>query len=175
MDIAIAALRADDIESVVALARLVWQHTYPGIISQQQIDFMLEQRYNPQRLRGELATPGIWWEQIRVDGQLAGFASALKTTSGEMKLDKLYVDPQRQRAGLGTRLLERVVEHALAEGCSTLILAVNKRNERAIAAYRKNGFHIRESVCVDIGGGFVMDDFIMTKSLITLRPGAQQQ
>jgi ribosomal protein S18 acetylase RimI-like enzyme len=53
----------------------------------------------------------------------------------------------------------------MAAGCTTLILAVNKRNEKAIAAYRKQGFAVRDSVCVDIGNGFVMDDFIMAKPL----------
>ena len=100
------------------------------------------------------------------DGRLAGFVSCLLTaTPGEVKLDKLYVDPQRQRLGLGRRLVDHVVARALAAGCETLILAVNKHNTDAIAAYRKQGFAVRESVCVDIGGGFVMDDFIMARSL----------
>jgi hypothetical protein len=42
---------------------------------------------------------------------------------------------------------------------------VNKRNASAIAAYRKHGFDVRESVVKDIGGGFVMDDYIMEKRL----------
>jgi ribosomal protein S18 acetylase RimI-like enzyme len=42
---------------------------------------------------------------------------------------------------------------------------VNKQNAQAIAAYRKNGFEVREAVRVEIGNGFVMDDFIMAKSL----------
>jgi ribosomal protein S18 acetylase RimI-like enzyme len=42
---------------------------------------------------------------------------------------------------------------------------VNKRNERAINSYRKYGFAVRETVVDDIGGGFVMDDFIMEKKL----------
>ena len=41
------------------------------------------------------------------------------------------------------------------------MLAVNKRNAAAIAAYRKHGFEIVEAVVKDIGGGFVMDDYIM--------------
>jgi ribosomal protein S18 acetylase RimI-like enzyme len=49
---------------------------------------------------------------------------------------------------------------------TTLILAVNKRNERAIATYRRNGFAVREAVRVEIGDGFVMDDFIMSRSLV---------
>lgn len=30
--------------------RVVWQDAYPGIITQAQIDYMLEQRYNAGRL-----------------------------------------------------------------------------------------------------------------------------
>ncbi len=166
LDVLIAPVAPADVESVIALARLVWQQTYPGIITQEQIDFMLEQRYSRQRLLEELTMPQVWWDQASVDGQLAGFSSCMVTGGGEMKLDKLYVGPARQRSGIGARLIDQVVSHARTAGCQTLILAVNKRNERAIAAYGKQGFAIRESVCVDIGNGFLMDDFIMARSLL---------
>jgi len=45
------------------------------------------------------------------------------------------------------------------------VLGVNRFNEKAIRAYRRNGFAIREELKTDIGGGFVMDDFIMEKGL----------
>ncbi len=166
MKIEIGAVAAADVEAIAALARQVWQDAYTGIIGQEQIDFMLEQRYNAARLREELGSSGVWWDQITVDGQLAGFASSLLTAiPRETKLDKLYVDPARQRLGLGGRLIAQVVARARRNDCDTLILAVNKRNEPAIAAYRKHGFAVREAVCVDIGNGFVMDDFIMARSL----------
>ena len=172
MKVLISPLAAADVEAVSALARRVWQHTYLGIISQEQIDYMLEQRYRAQLVKEELGLPTIWWDQVTVDGQLAGFVSCLLTaTAGEMKLDKLYVDPQRQRLGIGRRLIDQVVARAHAAACETLILAVNKGNEKAIAAYRKQGFVVRDSVCVDIGGGFVMDDFIMAKPLLTVIRG----
>lgn len=163
----ITPLAAADIAEVAALARVVWQATYPGIISQAQIDHMLADRYGRARVARELATPGIWWDVARVDGVLAGFASSLTTLRhGEMKLDKLYVDPARQRQGIGGALIEHVARRAKGElGCATLILAVNKQNARAITAYRKHGFAVREAVRVDIGNGFVMDDFIMARSL----------
>ena len=166
MEVLISPVTPADIGFVAALARVVWQQTYPGIISQQQIDFMLEQRYDPSRILEELTMPGIWWDQAIVDGELAGFSSCLITAAGEMKIDKIYVDPRRQRSGIGARLIDQVSGRALANGCRTLILAVNKSNERAIAAYRKHGFAVREAVCVDIGNGFVMDDFIMARSLL---------
>jgi hypothetical protein len=57
MDVLITPVTPADVAPVTALARLVWQQTYPGIISGEQIDFMLEQRYNPQRLLEELTMP----------------------------------------------------------------------------------------------------------------------
>jgi hypothetical protein len=45
------------------------------------------------------------------------------------------------------------------------VLAVNKGNRSAIAAYLKNGFTVLESVVKDIGGGFVMDDHIMVRRI----------
>ncbi len=167
VNIEIIAVESKDVEAVGALARRIWQHAYTEIIPQPQIDYMLAQRYNPQRISSELKVDGIWWDKVTVNGKLAGFAATLRTDEpGEMKLDKLYVDPDCQRMGLGGRLIEHVSARAREEGCMTLILAVNKGNERAIAAYRKNGFEVRMATVVDIGGGFFMDDFIMAKSLV---------
>ncbi|HCZ13177.1 MAG TPA: N-acetyltransferase, partial [Candidatus Accumulibacter sp.] len=88
MNVLITPLGTADVDSVAALARRIWQQTYLGIISQAQIDFMLEQRYHRQRLLDELTMPDIWWDQIHVDGQLAGFSSCLRIADGkEMKLD----------------------------------------------------------------------------------------
>lgn len=39
-----------DVDAITTLARVVWQDAYPGIITQAQIDYMLEQRYNAGRL-----------------------------------------------------------------------------------------------------------------------------
>jgi ribosomal protein S18 acetylase RimI-like enzyme len=78
-------------------------------------------------------------------------------------LRKLYIHPHAQRQGFGGMLLQRVEEAARERGFQHVILAVNKQNAKAIAAYRKHGFAIRDSVVADIGGGFVMDDYVMAK------------
>ena len=168
MSTEILPVSAADVEAIARLARVVWQATYPGIIGQEQIDFMLAQRYDSARLNAELRVDTVFWDKAVVDGELAAFSNTVPgATASEMKLDKIYVDPARQRLGLGGLLIARACEHARQRGGDTLILAVNKRNEHAIAAYRKHGFAVREAVRVDIGNGFVMDDFIMAKSLRT--------
>ncbi len=45
----------------------------------------------------------------------------------------------------------------------TLWLQVNKRNTDAIGFYRSAGFEVIREAVMDIGGGFVMDDYLMAK------------
>lgn len=162
----ITLVRPADVSAIVLLARVIWQHAYAGMITQKQIDYMLAQRYNAPHLLTELSQPGLWWDQALVTGERVGFSSCYLTdTPGEIKLDKVYVHPDWQRDGVGGALIERVVGRGRAACCDTLVLAVNKQNVRAIAAYERKGFSVRESVCVNIGGGFVMDDFIMSRSI----------
>jgi ribosomal protein S18 acetylase RimI-like enzyme len=164
----IEPLAADDVERLVALAREIWYAHYPAIISTAQIEYMLEERYHADVVRAELKHDGVWWDKLTVGGKLAGFASYFLTgIPGEMKLDKLYVHPRLQRRGYGGQMIARAGEVARFRGCSRLVLAVNKNNRSAISAYLKHGFRVGDAVVKDIGGGFVMDDYIMVKPLVS--------
>jgi ribosomal protein S18 acetylase RimI-like enzyme len=158
----ITALSVGDIDALCALAAEIWRAHYPAIISSAQIEYMLAQRYNAAVVRDELARGDVWWDKLLVDERMVGFASyCLLHSARAMKLDKLYVHPAHQRRGYGRMLVDRAVTMTRAYGCDALVLAVNKRNEDALAAYAKHGFAIVESVVKDIGGGFVMDDYVM--------------
>ena len=162
----VAPLAMGDVDRLCALAAEIWHRHYPTIISAAQIEYMLRQRYDPGAVREELQRKDLWWDQLLVGGEMTGFASYFLTgNAGEMKLDKLYVHHDHQRRGYGGMLLDRVLGIATAYGCDTLTLAVNRNNRTAIAAYQKYGFRIADPVAKAIGGGFVMDDFIMHKVL----------
>jgi len=162
----IEPLVAADVERLVALAREIWYAHYPGIVSEAQIEYMLAQRYDPRLIRAELERSDVWWDKLMIGDEMAGFASCfLGGAAGEMKLDKLYVHQRHQRQGYGGLLIARTVEVARSQGCSRLTLAVNKGNRAAIASYLKHGFRITDAVVKDIGGGFVMDDYVMERGL----------
>ncbi len=155
-----------DAERIAALAREIWLAHYPGIIGIEQIEYMLRQRYEPALIRAELQRDGVWWDKLLLGDEIVGFSSCFLTGEpGEMKLDKLYVRQDCQRRGYGGKLIGRAVAVAREAGCSRLVLAVNRNNRSAIAAYGKHGFGIRDTVVKDIGGGFVMDDYIMEKAV----------
>lgn len=155
-----------DLPAISKLAGVIWRACYPGIITHAQIDFMLARMYAPDVMRDEIRSQGIRYDCLFVDGKLAGFASYGPTSEpGVMKLHKLYLLPELHGRGLGSRLLQHAEREVRRLGARRLILSVNKRNAKAIAAYQRNNFVTAESVVTDIGSGFVMDDFIMAKEL----------
>jgi ribosomal protein S18 acetylase RimI-like enzyme len=164
MAIRIESAGAEHLAAISALAGVIWRACYPGIISPEQIEFMLRWMYDVDVMRGELWA-GVKWERLLINDALCGFAAHSQTLGGEWLLHKLYIHPEWQRRGLGRRLLEHVSEVAKTHQARAIVLGVNKRNDQAIAAYRQYGFVIRESILNEIGGGFVMDDYIMVMSL----------
>lgn len=154
-----------DLSEIAELAALVWRKHYPGIISRDQIEYMLGRMYDPRVMLAELEG-GITYDRLILHGKLIGFAAyGPASQSGQLKLHKLYVHPDFQRQGLAALLLKRVENMAHARSFTLVVLTVNKKNVQAIAAYRKHGFCIRDSVIFEIGQGFVMDDYIMAKTV----------
>lgn len=163
-EIEIGPLRLDEVEALVDLASRIWHAHYPGIITPAQIEYMLEQRYRPVLVRQFLARGDIWLA-ARAEGVLVGFAHGHPLTGGDYKLDKLYVDLDWQRHGIGGALIRELAARVLARGYGRLVLRVNRQNQSAIDAYLKYGFTVVTIHLEDIGGGFIMDDYVMTKEL----------
>ncbi|HKI70128.1 MAG TPA: GNAT family N-acetyltransferase [Verrucomicrobiae bacterium] len=155
-----------DLPAVSKLANVIWRACYPGMITTAQIDYMLARMYSLNALCEEICSQGIRYDQLFVNGDLAGFASCGPTAEPDViKLHKLYLLPELHGRGLGSLLLQQVEQEVRAAGGRRLILSVNKHNAKAIATYRRNGFAIVGSVVTDIGAGFVMDDYVMAKAL----------
>jgi ribosomal protein S18 acetylase RimI-like enzyme len=153
-----------DIPLLRDLAQRIWRKCYPGIITPEQIEFMLGWMYSEDEIRRQIAA-GIPWEIAEVDGTPAGYLSWQHEDDGRVKISKLYLLPQHQRCGLGAQMIERIAASARALGARAIWLQVNKRNARAVGAYRKAGFQIEKEAVFDIGGGFVMDDYLMSRSV----------
>ncbi len=154
----------EHLAAIAELAAVIWRQHYPGIISLAQIDHMLGKMYSLETLRAELHSQGIHFYRLVVDGRMAGFASIGQRDAPEVwKLHKLYLLPELHGRGYGSLLLQHCEREVRKLGARRLLLAVNKRNLRPIAAYQRNGFAVIQSVVTDFGSGFVMDDFIMAK------------
>ncbi|WP_294435427.1 GNAT family N-acetyltransferase [uncultured Victivallis sp.] len=148
------------------LARRIWPETYGKILTPAQIDYMIEMMYALpvlQRERGE----GISFDLICDGDRPVGFLSygPYRKEPLTMKLHKLYLDFSYHGRGIGSNALQYAIDVARKQGYRFLRLNVNKENENALRAYRRNGFQQVEAVKIDIGGGFFMDDFVMEIAL----------
>ncbi len=150
-----------DLEIVRDIAAATWPSTYLDIIGQAQIDYMLEKMYNKGELLKQLMEGHIFLIAEEGENQF-GFAGYSITGHEERiyKLHKLYVLPSAHGRGVGKILINEVFNQVKDAGASALQLNVNKHN-KAKDFYLKGGFTIKESVKLDIGGGFFMDDYVM--------------
>ncbi len=159
--------RFDELPGIAALARDIWQRHYPGIISREQIDYMLDIRYSPERLRSEAGKPGHRYLVACIAAVTVGFASLSPADDApeEITLHAFYLHPEHHGKGFGRRFMDQLAQDARALGYRQVSLNVNRRNIKAINFYFKAGFTIRSSVDLAIGKGFEMNDFIMARAL----------
>lgn len=148
-----------DIPAIRQIAFDTWPTAYGSILSQEQIDYMLEWMYSPETLQKQMQE-GHCFYMAELDNKVLGFAGVSREGDYKFKLHKLYVVPTTQKTGAGKALLQKVMEFARDNGGSKLILQVN-RNNNAKGFYEKQGFTVLEEVKLDIGNGFFMDDYIM--------------
>src|SRR5208283_2544908 len=95
-----------DLPAISELAGVIWRACYPGIITYEQIDYMLARMYSLDVLRNEIRSQGIRYDLLLVEDKPAGFASYGPTSEpGAMKLHKLYLLPELHGRRLGSLLL----------------------------------------------------------------------
>ncbi len=164
MSAEIRPVTTDQITIIARLAKEIWYAHYPGIISHAQIAYMLEQGYSKEALMADLDR-GVEMNILWYGDEPVGFSAFEQVDGDQVKLHKCYLAQSFHGRGLGSTLIRHCEAWARENGAKTLRLNVNKQNQEAIAAYRRNGFSHAESVCDDIGQGFYMDDFVMAKVL----------
>ena len=147
------------------LAYKIWPDAYGEILSEAQLDYMLENFYALPSLEEQMDHHHVFL-LAEENGVFYGFASYEINckNSGKTKLHKIYVLPQTQGKGVGKQLLEEVEKAAKTSGNQSLFLNVNRYNI-AQEFYKRLGFEIVHQEDIDIGNGYLMEDFVMEKKL----------
>jgi len=162
----LASIDPAEMASVAEMAERTWRVAYRDIITPAQVDYMLDLMYAPEALRRDREERDVRYRWIVGDGERIGFLASAPPRPGERAaLHKCYVLPEAQGRGHGGRALAILANELAGEGATGIELRVNRHNAAAIAFYRRNGFAVEREDCLDIGGGFVMDDFVMVLPL----------
>lgn len=154
-----------DIEAIQGLAAEIWPVAYRDILSEAQLNYMLNQFYGIEALKEQILTKGHqFYLLLNKSKQELGFAAVSKENEDTFKLQKLYVLPSQQGKQLGKMLLQTVIHYSKENGGMRLILNVNRYN-KARFFYEKQGFKIIEEVDIAIGNNYFMNDFVMQCNL----------
>jgi diamine N-acetyltransferase len=152
-----------DISVIQDIAYKTWPLAYGGILSPAQLGYMLELIYSTPAITAQMYQ-GHDYYIAESNGAAVGFCDVGPLKERTYKLHKLYVLPASQETGAGKALLNLTMDTVRRAGADTLILNVNRHN-KAKSFYEKMGFTVTHEEDIDIGDGYFMNDYVMSKSL----------
>ncbi|SFF05587.1 GNAT family N-acetyltransferase [Spirosoma endophyticum] len=166
----ITVIQATDQELPIIrdIAYQTWPTTFGEILSPAQIRYMLDMMYSLDSLKRQISEQKhVFLLAQETDSKAyLGYVSYefdYKSQS-KTKIHKIYLLPASQGKGVGRLLIDKVAELAAEHRNSTVSLNVNRYN-KAIQFYERMGFNVIDNETIDIGDGFLMEDFVMEKPL----------
>jgi diamine N-acetyltransferase len=155
---------AGDARVLATFGAATFRSTYLADAPREALDAFVDRVFGPAKQATELADPSCQFFLAELAGELVGYLllrdgprPASVPGDRPLTLDRLYVAPDSQGRGIGRSLLERAVAAATSRGHDLLWLTVWERNQRAIAAYRRWGFHEVGEVGFDLAGAAQTD------------------
>ena len=124
-DIKLISATQKDIDTISRIAKLTWNQYYPDIISQQQINYMLEQMYSNESLEEQMLEKGHLFFLILLNDTTVGFISINRNDETDYFLNKFYIDQNLAAKGIGGRSFEELKKIIQP---SKITLTVNRQN-----------------------------------------------
>lgn len=155
-----------DFPTIRQIAYDTWPQTFGQILSEQQIAYMLDLMYGLPSLQAQVQQQGHVFLLASEAENPLGYISYELNYQGKAatKIHKIYILPQAQGKGVGKALIDAAAAVGLANQNEAILLNVNKYN-KAVQFYERIGFEVIGQEDIDIGEGFLMEDFIMKKPI----------
>jgi diamine N-acetyltransferase len=153
-----------DIPLIQTLTFAIWPQTYANLLTQDQIDYMLEMMYSEASLQKQMEEDGCNFIIVYDNNEPVAFAAYKPTKPQVWKLEKIYVLASQQGKGTGKFIINYIVDEIKQQDAKALQLQV-KRDNPAQHFYIKLGFTIIDTADFDIGNGYFMKDYIMELAL----------
>ena len=154
----------EDIAELAKLADTVWHEYFPCIITNEQIDYMVEKFQSVPAITDQLNNQGYRYFFFQLEDTKIGY-TGIKAEDGKLFLSKIYILKPYRGHGYASQALLFLEDICHNENLRSIWLTVNKYNDSSIAVYKKKGFQTIRTQVADIGNGFVMDDYVMEKTI----------
>lgn len=156
----------EDIAKIQEIANITWPITYGEILTKEQLDYMLDLIYSNEALSKQIQNKKQLFYLISDTESVIGFIGIEHNYKNKAitKIHKIYLLPETQGKGFGKIVFEEIGKMALENNSNELLLNVNRFNT-ALNFYKKLGFEIKETVDIEIGNGYLMEDYVMGKNI----------
>ena len=152
-----------ELKRVEVMAFEIWREHYTPIIGSKQVAYMLDKFQSVETMKEQIMD-GYHYFSINNNDRPVGYLAYTKRNKN-LFLSKIYVLKESRGQGIGKKAMLFIMNTAKDLACEKVSLTVNKFNENSIKAYESIGFVNKQALVQDIGGGFVMDDYLMEYSL----------
>lgn len=151
----------ENIPLIKEIAEKSWRKHYPGILSNEQIEYMLEQMYSETELKNHFENPNYHYYLLSDDENFLGIMGFENHYQKDTtKLHRIYLLEEAKGKGVGKFAINFLKNQAKESGDQRIILNVNKQNP-SYYFYVSQGFKVYEEGVFEIGNGYVMDDYLM--------------
>jgi len=127
-----------DASAVRRVADAAWHDAHASIVGTETVEEFLANYYDVADLRARYSD-GDSTTFVADDGEVVGYATGVPADDA-YDLAAIYVHPDRQGEGVGSRLVEAVESRAREAGYDTLRLVVMADNGSARGFYEARGF-----------------------------------
>ena len=126
----------DDVREILRVVRITWDHTYRETIPEGVRKEFINQAYSTDSLRHRIEA-NVFLVALHNDS-VVGFADIRSHSSTEAELAAIYVLPEMQGRGIGTRLLQAGIGRFPLS--TSHVLRVERDNLQAQRFYEAHGF-----------------------------------
>ncbi len=165
MNVDFVEIGTEQIPAIQSLANVIWPPTFSAIISSTQLSYMLNMMYSEDSLTRQMNSGSVFLLAMEGEKEV-GFASYELNYKGtsKTKIHKLYLLPETQGKGYGRKMIDHIAAIAKENEQTAITLNVNRFNT-AYSFYLKTGFVKTAEEDIDIGQGYLMEDFVLEKAV----------
>lgn len=157
-----------DKRKLANLASTIWNEYWPALIGQEQTDYMVASFQSFDAINRDMAENAYeYWFLVDEDGNTVGYTGGHpEDETNRYFISKIYLLAHERGKHYATEVINFYNDLCKERGYHAMYLTVNKRNDLGTRAYRAKGFETIEEVEMDIGEGFIMDDYIMERQVV---------
>lgn len=156
--------KVEEVTEIKKLLYKTWISVYSGLYSQEAIDKITSEWHSIKLLKNQILDPKKLFLVAKDGNKIIGMCNTASVSDkeNEINIQRLHIDPDYQRQGIGTSLINKIID--TFPKVSKIDLEVEKQNKQAISFYKKNGYKIVREKVFEVQN-VQMPCFIMEKTI----------